>query len=301
MESNERAAAEQAEQFESIPWSALTQGTDSSTRKYVVIALLAMAGALVGFLGGRVLRGGSSPGVVVTLPPVAAAEPVAAAVADDPPPVSTTAAVPTSPAVLLPQLYSEADLMAVLPEEEMRLAVLRAEWFVRDYFTAGGPWAPIDDVLNALPDDVVSYPLPHLSDSGLSHVEWASAFLVDPAGPATYRVSVAFRTLSGGSPSSLRRLPVRAVSVTVEVAADGASAVLDYPAPVLVPGDLSVEVAVPAEAELPGDVRDAALAAAGSVGGDPKVMSAGVDDDGWRVVVMVGDESGLRWPVAVRP
>jgi len=166
-----------------------------------------LIGVLVGLAAGSVLRRDGGRSTVVTLPPIAAATPAAVAPdlierADDPVPISADQSPPlliepsSAVAPVAPRLYSEADLMAVLPEEEMRAAVMRAEWFVTDFFTVDGASSAESDVTAALatpPDEV---PLPHATATdGISYVEWARAFFVEPVEPGIYRVSVAFRTL----------------------------------------------------------------------------------------------------------
>lgn len=307
-------AAERAEQFESIPWSQLVPDTASRNRRYLIIGATVVIGVLIELIGGRLVRSVTQPGVVVTLPLVAErstaatalVEPLAAVQAETQPdaiPVvvpTASAGMPVTP--IPPQLYSEADLMAVLPEEEIRIALMRAEWFITDYFTVDGESSAIADDTAALPDGHTAIPLPHSSPgTGISYVEWARAFHLEPQGPAQYRVSVAFRTLAGPTVGSLSRTPVRAVSVDVRVGIDGGSAVIDFPAPVEPPRALVLAAVEVPELDAPSDVLTDALAAATAVGGEPVPIVAGLDEDGWRVVVLVGDASGLRWPLTARP
>ena len=99
------------------------------------------AGIILGLLGGRIMRGDAVGSMFVTLPPVAADEGGVAEPPESPveEPIFTAASSPDRslpPPVravetpLPPRLYSEADLMAVIPEEERRLAIMRAEWFI---------------------------------------------------------------------------------------------------------------------------------------------------------------------------
>ena len=311
----EEAAREQAEHFESIPWSSLVPPRNEARRRMLFVAATVVIGVVLGLVGGGFLRGNSGRGTVVSLPPLAAAEPVADPAGESiaplsldlspldisvesPPPVDAAGVV----APVSPRLYSEADLMAVLPEEEMRAAVMRAEWFVTDFFTVDGSITAMADMAEVLPIGLTGTSLPH-EDPGtsISYVEWARAYLVEPAHPGAYRVTVAFRTLAGPEPGALVRSAVRAVAVTVEVGADGASAVLDLPSPAERPPALKVDAAETAEMQAPTDVVAAAVAAGSGVGSDPAALMSGFDDDGWRVVVLIGDNSGLRWPLAVRP
>lgn len=302
MSQSEKDALDQAQHFESIPWSALAQNANSRSRRYVAIFVLVAVGAALGFFGGRIVRGFTSQGVVVTLPPLAGGVPLAAATPAEP----TVVVVPTTEAsvdpgaLLLPQVYSEADLMAVLPEEEMRLAVMRAEWFVRDFFTVDGPSAALDDVRSVLPEELGEVDLPHRSVGGVAYVEWARAFIVEPLGPARYRVSVAFRSLVGEGSGSLARSAVRGVAVDVEVSPEGVTSVLDFPSPVPAPGSARSTITLPSEAEAPPEVVAAALNAVADAGDDAQLVSAGLDGDQWRLMFLVTDASGYRWPVVVR-
>lgn len=312
-ERREEAAQEQAERFESIPWSSLVPPKDAGRKRVLVMAGTVLVGVLVGLAAGSVLRRDGGRSTVVTLPPIAISVPAAVAPdiierADDPVAISADQTPPllnepsSAVAPVAPRLFSEADLMAVLPEEEMRAAVMRAEWFVTDFFTVDGASSAESDVTAALatrPDEV---PLPHATAAdGISYVEWARAFFVEPVEPGTYRVSVAFRTLTGADAADLSRSQVRAVAVSVRVGARGATIVTNLPAPLGSPASLSAEPQPFTEAEAPDDVLAAAFAAAMNVGSDPAPLLVGTDDEGWRVVVMVGGESGMRWPLAVRP
>jgi hypothetical protein len=311
MEQNQQEEAQkQAERFESIPWASLVPERNPNLRRYLAVALTVVVGVVLGVVGGRILRGDTGRSVVVS-PPAAVpsqipmpqtAQPT---VAPAPSSLQAIVAEPTpSPVVNVPappRLYSEADLMAVMPEEEMRAAAMRAEWFVTDFFTVDGEASAGADVLAALPAGIGNSPLPHIDGGGISYVEWARAFFVEPLGPARYHIEVAFRSLAGPGPGQLVRGPVRAVSVEVRLGVDGETIVADYPAPIEMPPALQLEGDEVAEADAPPEILAEALAAASAVGSDPAVVLTGLDDDGWRIVVMVGDESGLRWPLAVRP
>jgi hypothetical protein len=261
----------------------------------VIVGGIAVAVLAVG--GARVLRSGPAV-VTVTLAP----ETVSAATSPPPTaplqPMPTAAPSPSTTAV--PQrLYTEADLMAVVPEEEQRAAVARAEWFVTDFFTVDGDGVAVEGVRGALPAgfEVV---LPHEVGGGTSYVEWARALRVVPEAPGRYRVTVAYRALAGATGEPLRRSPVVAVDVEVAVDSGGATAVVDLPQPAAI-DTATAEAAIPAEAEPPAEVAAAAIELARRVGDDPQVEGAGLDAVGWRVVVSVTDGSGLRWPLVVRP
>jgi hypothetical protein len=308
----EEEAAEQAERFESIPWASLVPDNSSRNRRVVIIGVTVVVGVVIGLVGGRIVRSAAQPAVVMTLPPMAAPETVAA---PDPAVPVTPVDVPLVDVVvattgdpgpglltpLPPQLYSEADLMAVLPEEEMRTAVMRAEWFVTDFFTVDGESSAIADISAALPDGHGAAPFPHSAGgSGISYVEWARAYFVEPLGPARYRVSVAFRTLAGPAVGNLVRTPVRAVTVDIEVGPDGATGVSDFPSPAPAPPSLALPAIDTPDMDAPPDILASALQSTSGVGTNPAPFLTGLDDEGWRIVVLIGDESGLRWPLVVR-
>ena len=305
----DEAAREQAEQFASIPWSSLAPAKDAGRNRAILLALTVVLGVVIGVVGGNLLRGGGGTATVITLAPVAVPAIDAPQAIGIPEPAPEAMPIPTIrqpdeadravPAP--PRLYSEADLMAVLPEEEVRVAVMRAEWFVTDFFTVDGSNAGHTDVVAALGGSLDA-PIPHAGQGqGISYVEWARSYLVEPIGPARYRVSVAFRTLAGPDPADLERTGVRAVAIEVHVGENGASVVADLPSPLGRPATLVANPGQLVEAEPPENVVGAALETAAQFGSDPAPVSTGTDVAGWRIVVMVGDGSGLRWPVTVRP
>lgn len=122
---------DQDETVESVPWSELLDDVEPSQDirriAYLVAGLL---GAVV--LGAVIARAWWSPSPPVVIAP---GIPVTADVA---PPVDGSAAVPTATMSTFP-LYSEADLMADPPDPGERAAIVRAEWFVTDFFE-GRDW-----------------------------------------------------------------------------------------------------------------------------------------------------------------
>jgi hypothetical protein len=282
------------EEFETIPWSQLAPPRTPPVTRVMLVAAGVLGVVIIGVVGSRLLRSGS-PRVTVTLPPEVVAPAPSQAVLADPPPADPVEAATAAEE----RLYSEADLMAVTPEEDRRAAVARAEWFVTDYFTVDGDAATAAAVRSALTDGLAA-PLPHDVGGGVSYVEWARAIRVAPNGPGRYLVTVAFRVLSNGQGDSLVRAPVRAVQVRVAVDGEAATAVIDLPEPAALDTAV-VPSLVPPDAEPPAEVVAAALEAARLVGGDAAVEQAGVDETGWRIVVSVSSPSGLRWPLLVRP
>jgi hypothetical protein len=275
------------------------------------MAATVVIGVVVGLAGGSLIRSDGRQGTIVTLPPLEAVaslppEVIVPVIAPPPAPTDTMSLPRLDPrgvaVPVAPRLYSEADLMAVLPDEEMRAAVMRAEWFVTDFFTVEGATSAESDVKAAMAGGLAGGPLPHgAAESAISYVEWARAYLVEPVEPGTYRVSVTFRTLSGPGPSELLPSNVRAVAISVQVGAEGATIVLDLPSPLSPPSALAAALPAFSEGEPPEGMVESAFVAARSGGTEPATLLAGADDSGWLVVVMVGDDSGLRWPLVVRP
>ena len=299
----EEEAARHAEHFESIPWESFLPDAGSNSRRVLMVVVMVIVGIAIGLVGGGLIRDTARSGVVLSLPEAAEPEPRASPA----PEVTQSGTAPATlasevPVVgpLLPQLYSEADLMAVLPDEEMRAAAMRAEWFVTDFFTAAES-VDQDHILSGLPEGVLSLALPRRSgDRGTSYIEWARAYRVEPLALSLYRVSVAFRMLAGSSAADLSRTTIRAVTVDVEVGVGGSTAVIDLPSPAIPPQALVLSAPAVDEVEAPPDVLAAALRATAGFGSSPVPLSAGLDAAGWRIVVVVEDEFGLRWPLVVR-
>ncbi len=282
------------EEIEHIPWSALVANTpDWRTRLLPIGAVVAVAVvALV--VGVRALTAASSD-AVVTLPPTTAGVEAA-----DPVEVSAeTATVPATPtAVEAPAIYTEADLMAAPVADEARLAVMRAEWFVADYFTVDGDPGAAAALRATLGDP--GLPLPHDDPAATSYVEWARAFRVESARPGSYRVAVAFRALGSAGGDGFSRGAVQAVTLDLEVGPDGTVAVRDLPTPTELPA-AGEAPAWPAAAAAPPEVVAAASDLAVGLGDDPELVSSGRDGQGWRVVMLVTGPGGLRWPIVLYP
>lgn len=275
----------------------------SNSRRVLMVVVMVIVGIVIGLVGGGLIRDTARSGVVLSLPEAEEPEPQTSPASE----VTQTGSPPTTLAArapvvgpLLPQLYSEADLMAVLPDEEMRAAAMRAEWFVTDFFTADESVGQ-DRILSGLPEGVLSLALPLRSgDRGTSYVEWARAYRVVPLAPSRYRVSVAFRMLAGSSADDLSRTTVWAVTVDVEVGVGGSTGVIDLPSPAMPPEALVLAAPTVGEVEAPPDVLAAALLATAGFGSSPVPLSTDLDAAGWRIVVVVEDEFGLHWPLVVR-
>lgn len=273
------------EDVESVPWSELLDTTDpSDERRRVAYLAVGLVGAVV--LGAVIARVWWSPS-----PPtiVAPASSVAASIEGS---EGSTTSVATLP------LYSEADLMADPPDPAARSAVVRAEWFVSDFFTADYEPTGSGDVRSALPGSAELPALPQDGSGGISYVEWARAFKVEEVGDGTYLVSVLFRALGAPADGSFVRLPVRAVQVHVDVLGDGA-AILDLPRPIALPAGPEPAPWPEETVDPPGDVVDLAAARASVWGSEPRIVSAAQVAGGWRVVATVADSVGNRWPLSI--
>lgn len=283
--------------YEQIPWSHLVpvQKDRSLTLAIAVIAVIVALVAMVLF----VRRG---PGVVpivaatTSMPPGGLATTLPPVVPDS----TAVAAGPEDQDVAAPRIYSEADLMAVLPppEADNRLmALARAEWFVTDYFTVDGDGSLADGVNAAMPDVV---DLPGSDGSAISYVEWARAVDVVDHLDGSFDVTVWFRTLVGDVDGGFSRTAVRAVEVRLVSDREGRLAVTDVPI-VRDVEPLGMAEQWPAPAVPPQATVAEAAAALGSFGSEPELTGAGRDERGWRLLFSIGDASGLRFPIVVRP
>jgi len=281
---------EHTEQVESVPWGELLEdvepGQDFRRVAYLAAGLVA---ALV--LGVVIARAWWSPS-----PPTVIA-PGAEISADLLPPGDATTGVPTTTTATAP-LYSEADLMADPPDPGELKAIVRAEWFVSDCFTADYEPTGSADVRAALPSAADVPDMPQDGRGGISYVEWARAFHVEEAGEGAYLVAVAFRALAAPPEGAFIRLPVRAVEILVGVGADGAS-VLDLPRPMALPVGPEPAPWPEPGGDPPQAVIDLAGARASVWGSEPRIVSASVIEAGWRIVLTVADDVGNRWPLSM--
>ena len=277
--------------YEQIPWSHLVPPQKDRSLQLAAIAVVAIAifFAIV-FLMRR------APAVT----PIVAST-TAPSVAEAPTPEVPVGVSPASTTTLLasPRIYSEADLMAVLPppeSDDRLLAIARAEWFVTDYFTVDGDGSLADGVNAVLPDVV---DLPTTDGSAISYVEWARAVDLVDHRDGSFDVTVWFRTLVGDVDGGFDRTGVRAVDVRLVTDELGRLAIADVPVAAAVE-PAGVGPAWPTERAPPEDVTAAALLAVAAFGDSAELQSAGQTSDGWRLVFSIGDASGLRFPIAVR-
>ncbi len=284
------------EEYEHVPWSELTADKAPDRRWLAYLAAAALVAGALGLVAVRTLWPGSPAAAPVSVETTAPSPP-------PPDPAATAESLP-APSPLDPAgpvLYSEADLLAApAAATGAEAAVMKAEWFVADYFTSDGDGRGSLDVRTALPGDADLPRLPHDGAPGpISYVEWARAFRVSDVGDGLHRVGVAFRTVAGAAGEPLARQPVRAVEVVVRTSPGGV-AVVDLPAPATLPLDVGYPAwPAAAAAELPASVTAAALQDAEVWGEDPEIAGGTGAPGGWRVVVTVVDPSGARWPLSL--
>ena len=268
------------EHFERIPWDQLRSA--SGNRRGLVYALAAaIVAAAVSAMLARNLGEPSGPTVLQAL-----AETVPSTVAIP----STTSPAAPSTTVESPVVWSEADLMAVHPDELKVEATAVAEWFVADYFTADGAGELEAQLRSMLPTDV---PLPVHDPGYRSFVEWTRATSAVESAPGEYVVSVMVRALGAAADAGYQRLPLRAVEVMVRWT-DAGWSIADLPSPIDLP-QLASSEPWPQET-LPEEVANEALELAGE---GSTVIGGGKSGEGWRVVVEMIDSTGGRWPMVV--
>ncbi|MFQ5966187.1 MAG: hypothetical protein ACE5MI_01100 [Acidimicrobiia bacterium] len=268
---------EEPEHTERIPWAQLLPEARSarSWPTYSVIGALVVAA--VAFALAR--RPVAAPTVTLALPVPASPQPTAA-----PLPVPEFAAT-------APPLYSEADLMAAAPAAGNGSVTGRAEWFVHEFFRGNGDdWSR---VLHHLPEGALGSGV--LPERGVSFVEWAQSIDVTETPQGTFEVLVAFQLLVPRD-QGFERLPVRAVTVPVTLDQDGIAAVLDLPSPTpLRFGQVAPSWGQPAQP--PAEIVAEALALLEPWASEGEILSASRRAGEWRLVVVVADESGNRWPL----
>jgi hypothetical protein len=286
------------EELEQIPWAALAARANDPWRRVSQVVLGALAVLLLGLLAARWLFSGDEA-TIMTLPAVASSRADVAASAAD---VAVAGeAVPPDPVEVTvtssePSVYSEADLMAISVPDESRLAAMRAEWLVQDFFTVDGD----DGAAQGLAAVVGEHSLPQHAPAGYSYVEWARSFAISSPQPGRYAVDVAFRTLVTADAGGFVRTDPRAVTVIIDVDVDGTTQLVDLPSPATLPEMVEMSVATIAPAEASAEMTATALRIAASIGSDPAVLDVGQVDGGWRFVVEIGDRSGNRWPIMIR-
>ncbi len=208
---------EDFEELEQIPWAALAKTPGDTRARLATIGILVGVAVLAG--GWLMTRGGSA---TAALPP-SSLEPEVAAT-----PIVVPASTTEPPAV-----YSEADLMLISPDDEQLLAIMHAEWLVRDYLTIDGDPNIVTRLDKLIPN----------AERGTdpTYVEWVGAFAVVSPEPGRYAVDVVYSVLVD-SGRGYERQPAGAMTATVAIDVDGTAALV---------GPL-VEARVPQLASAPG-------------------------------------------------
>lgn len=195
------------EELEQIPWASLAATTPDPRVRYLSIAALTVVAAAL--LAWFILRDGDG----TAAPPAVTTTTRAAGFAP------TTGASPTT-TTTEPAVYSEADLMLIDVGDEERLAVMQAEWLVRDYLTVDND-PQIKERMSVL------LPAADRGDTG-SFVEWAEAFAVTSTEPGRYRVEVAYRLLTETEDGFVRQ-PAAALAVELNIDVDGTARLVSVP------------------------------------------------------------------------
>lgn len=281
-----------------MPWAMLADELDRGKNR--TLALTVIAAVAVGILAFMMVRSiRQPPGTMVEVPPAVESAAATTTTAVSMAPMTVTTVVPSvagsaditvSPPAAGPVLYSEEDLKAGVPDIDVRMAVVTAEWFVSEYFSTG-------EVSEGLVPE--GSPPRDVPDGAYAWVEWARAVAVDGIGAGRYEVTVVFRAMVGDAAQPIAAAPPRAVLVPVVIDDTGASAVIDLPSPLPLPSLAEVDAPPEADEEVPEAVAAAAVEQSASFGEVAEVVGGAQLDGGWRVVVTVTDGSGASYPLAV--
>lgn len=207
---------------------------------------------------------------------------------------STAAAVPvptTQP------LLSEADLLAVDPDDAILAAAGLAEWFLAEYFTIDTPgrWGAVAS--SVLPTGIGAPP-----GGARTFVDSVHVLSTEQTASDRYVVTAVVRRLVDPEGSGFERVTPDRFAVEVIMGADG-PVVSGPPRPV--PGEAIEAGSGPVWEEVPEAVAAAAVEKVASLG-LPGVTQTGGEPmfgarlaGGWSVVVMVTDPAGMTWPLTV--
>lgn len=264
--------SDEFEEMERIPWASLAASTPDPRRRLALAAIGVVAiVALVVIAGGALLGSSAAPNsgadpAVGSVPVTAPSQPTS--VMSDPTPTQIESAAPEPPPI-----YSEADLMAAAVDDEVRIAVMWAELFVRDYLTVDGDAATAAEAAR-----MVAAELPAAPGGVTSFVEWVEAYAVTASRPSQYRVEVGYRLLTGSEGRYVRQ-SAAAMAVVVSVDIDGSARFAGLPELVSMPALRTAD-----EPRLTGDLPDWVLE---TVDGDAASVVGGYrEGEQWRVVVM---------------
>lgn len=281
------------EEVEQIPWAMLADQLAGGRRPRLgTIALTIIAAVVAAIVAFHVLRRPS--GTTVDLPPATAAEEAAPGAAPGDSGTTTTTGSPQEsappPEPAPPTLYSEADLMAVLPTANELAVAAHAEWFVSDFFTVLGA-----EAAGFASSD--GWPRPVADEGGYSWVAWVRSADVAALDALRFDVTVLYRTLRRDDAGELVRTAVQAVVVEVAVDGGGGVTVTGLPRPVSAATPASPSA--PQLVDPPPDVAAAARNEVRALGSELVVEGAVQRPDGWRVVVSFVDDANVRWPLMV--
>ena len=272
--------SEEFEEMERIPWAALAASTPDPRRRLVAagVGLVALIALLV--VVGRPLLGS---GATADSDLAVASQSSVAAVASDQSSLDPTIPEEPQAASAGNGVYSEADLMASSADDEVRIAEMWAERFVRDYLT-------VDDYGPAAIEaaQIMATDLPESPTGLTSFVEWVDAYAITAVQPARYRVEVAYRLLTGSEGAFVRQ-PAAALAVTVSLDADGTAIFAGIPEVVTIP-ELQWAAAPISAEQIPDWVLE-----------NPSIDSSSVvgayrDGSDWRVIIMSELAPGLIRP-----
>ncbi|MDJ0662950.1 MAG: hypothetical protein QNJ75_00220 [Acidimicrobiia bacterium] len=202
--------SDEFEELEQIPWAALAANSPSPRNRYLAAAaVVVILAAATAWIATR-----SDGGAVSIAAPAVRSIPIASDAPAAIPPPSTA------------PVYSEADLMLIDTGDETLLAIMQAEWLVRDLLTVDG---------DPLIDGRIVRLLPGVSRSDTpAYVEWARAFAVESVEPGRYRVEVIYRTLTGTEEGYVRQQP-GALAVELAIDVGGSASLVGEPEPVPLP------------------------------------------------------------------
>lgn len=212
------------EELEQIPWAALAAKPADPRARYGAIAVVAVL--VIGVLVWLAMRGARPAATLGVADSAPSSEVSTAAVIAPATPVATDEIPIVASVSSPPEVYSEADLMLIDEAEEKRLAVMHAEWLVRDYLTVDGDAAIASRMTRLLPDVE--------RDENASYVEWVETFAVHSPEPGEYRVEMVYRVLRGGDDGYVRE-PTGAMAVSIAIDVDGSAQLLVAPEVVDVP------------------------------------------------------------------
>jgi len=176
------------ETFDSIPWERLLADPADRRRRLITGLSIGLAVLAISVSLTRTLWPVPDTGVVSTQPFDGAAPPITAAAA--PLPVPSTQ-----------PLLSEADLLAVDPDDAMRAAAGVAEWFLAEYFTVDTPgrWGAV--AVSVLPGGIGGPP-----EGARTFVDSVHVLSTEQTGSDRFLVTAVVRRLVDRDGSGFERI-----------------------------------------------------------------------------------------------